>query len=341
MKPCLSLVAFASLTSLGLVAQEANTNQLNRFSFSPRAAFNVTATFRNAGLVPFPPNNRATPNGDAYNYDNGYLLTDISGNAGGLSWYWGYDSAGQAAGAISLSRSSLAANGTSTPESVGEGVNFGGELAYNRELFAHGEVHYGVEVAASFLDISLSDDSALRVDVNQTTDSYGFTPGTTPPLAPYQGTFQGPGFLLNASPADSTSTLVSGGALVTGHRKFTANLWGLRGGPSAEFPVLKYFRLSLSGGVAAGVLDADANWTETIAAPTGSATASGSGHTSKLLFGGYLGGQLSWQVNDHWSAQAGVQYQNLGTCNCAIGGRVVEVDLSKTIFVSVGVDFRF
>ena len=36
-----------------------------------------------------------TPNGDPWNYDDGYVLTDISGNAGGLTTYWGYQNASQ------------------------------------------------------------------------------------------------------------------------------------------------------------------------------------------------------------------------------------------------------
>jgi formylglycine-generating enzyme required for sulfatase activity len=38
---------------------------------------------------------RYTPDGDAYNYDDGYVLVDSSGNAGGYTRYWGYDNSSQ------------------------------------------------------------------------------------------------------------------------------------------------------------------------------------------------------------------------------------------------------
>src|SRR5207248_6705068 len=59
--------------------------------------------------LPQPASSRLTPRGDRYNYDDGYLLTDTSGNYGGQTWYWGYDnSANQISGnTIMLSRSTI------------------------------------------------------------------------------------------------------------------------------------------------------------------------------------------------------------------------------------------
>src|SRR6516164_6768786 len=69
----------------------------NRVTLTLQFALNLRADFRGIGgnLNSLTGNGRVTPNGNAYNYDNGYVLTDISGNAGGQSWYWGYDNANQ------------------------------------------------------------------------------------------------------------------------------------------------------------------------------------------------------------------------------------------------------
>src|SRR6266699_1485286 len=74
------------------------TNELtilaNRLSLSARFGFNISGKFKGIGngLFTVPaPNPRRTLDGDAYNYDDGYVLTDSSGNFGGETRYWGYD----------------------------------------------------------------------------------------------------------------------------------------------------------------------------------------------------------------------------------------------------------
>ncbi len=66
----------------------------NRLSLSARFGFNISGKFKGIGngLFTVPaPNPRRTLDGDAYNYDDGYVLTDSSGNFGGETRYWGYD----------------------------------------------------------------------------------------------------------------------------------------------------------------------------------------------------------------------------------------------------------
>ena len=96
----------ALLVPATLWAQPDDATNLNHFSFSARAGFNITGRFKNLGALTLTPSTRLTPNGDPYNYDNGYVLTDVSGNAGGQTWYWGYDGPGQISGnTILMSRS--------------------------------------------------------------------------------------------------------------------------------------------------------------------------------------------------------------------------------------------
>src|SRR6187551_3113341 len=83
------VVASLALLTPSLRAQEDNEN---RFSFSGRFGFNMSAKFKGVALTPSGVGGtRTTPDGTAYNYDNGYVLTDISGNAGDQTWNWGYD----------------------------------------------------------------------------------------------------------------------------------------------------------------------------------------------------------------------------------------------------------
>jgi hypothetical protein len=79
-------------------------------------------------------------------------------------------------------------------------------------------------------------------------------------LPAYQGTFAGPGFLPGSTPLSSTTALVPGASRISGERKSAADIWGLRLGPSAEFAVFGVMRLSLSGGVAAGLVNGSFSW---------------------------------------------------------------------------------
>lgn len=341
----LALAILAISTMVAGAAEQTDTNRLNRFAFSARLGFNVTAKFKNLGRLSLTPTARTTPNGDAYNYDDGYVLTDVSGNFGNQTWYWGYDNQSQISGnTILMNRTTPSANVSSAGGKTDEDPNLGGELSYNRELGRRGKLRYGVEAAGNFMTVGLNDRHTLHGNLTRTTDAYPFTPGTTPPLTPpsYQGSFDGPGFVIGATPVSSTTTLVPGGATITGQRKFDADIWGFRLGPYLEYPLTERLHLSLSGGLAAALVNGSASWAETISVTSGSsATSTGRGHASDLMWGGYVSGKLSWQLSPRWNVEGGVQFQDLGIYQRALGGRKVEMDLSKSVFVTIGVGYSF
>jgi len=64
-----------------------DTNRLDRFSLNARFGLNISAKFKRASmsLTALP---RTSPDGSRYNYDDGYVLTDVSGNYGGQTWNW-------------------------------------------------------------------------------------------------------------------------------------------------------------------------------------------------------------------------------------------------------------
>ena len=250
----------------------------NRVSLSLRFGLNINARFKGIGgsLNPASLNgsNRKTPDGDQYNYDNGYVLTDVSGNAGNQSWYWGYDNASQVnAGnnTVAFDRTTAVANGNSSGTGDNHASNPGFELAYDRQLGVKEDWHnmrYGVEVAFNYQPIAINNNSTFGATATKQTDTYNYTPGTTPPSSPYQGSYNGPGFVINV-PSASSSTTVIPNATVTVADDFDANLWGFRLGPYLEFPFGKkeQFILSLSAGLAVGLLDANESWKQTATIP--------------------------------------------------------------------------
>ena len=329
-------------TSVG--AQEDETNRLY---LSARLGFRISARFSAPSTLPLPiAASRKTPEGGTYNYDDGYVLTDSSGNFGGQTWYWGYDnSAKQISGNnILLSRSTLA-NG-SPSVTLGDDVSYGAELVYRHLLSPAEHANLGFEFAINYLNVSVSDSSALSANLTRTTYPFPFAPGTTPPLAtpaaPYQGSSEGPGFVIGDTPGAPTVTAVAGGASVLGHRQFDADLWGFRVGPYVEAPLGSGFKVSFSGGVASAWVNGHASWNETasIGGVNGDPV-SGSGHAGQMRFGGYAAGDVSWQFAQRWSVVAGAQYQTLGNFNHSYGGREVVLNLSHSVFATLGVSFNF
>jgi hypothetical protein len=331
---------------LCVCAAHAQQDETNRLTLSARFGFNISARFKGLSTLPPPSSTRKTPSGDNYNYDDGYVLTDNSGNFGGQTWYWGYDNSAQqiSGNNIVLSRSTLESGAGSA--SAKDNPNYGGELLYNRLLSTQGKLRLGVELAANYVNLSMNDSRTLSAAVSRTSSPFPFAPGTTPPLAtpgsPYKGSFEGPGFVIGDTPGEPTTAIVPGGATIAGHRKFDANLWGIRLGPSLEYPVNQYLTFGLSGGLAGALVDAQASWSETVTiAGASGAPLKGSDDTLKTKVGGYVGASLSWKFAERWSVLAGVQYQCLGTFTHSYGGRQVELDLSKSLFASIGVSFNF
>jgi len=198
------------------------------------------------------------------------------------------------------------------------------------------------------MPVSFSSAGTTGVTLTHVTDTYSFSTGTTPPgysdpsELPYQGTFQGPNFLLNVPPIRSVDSLVSGATFLM-QQKFDANLWGLRLGPYLELPLSKHWSVHLSGGLAVGLLDGTGSWTGTLTMPdrVTSVSASGGGDDTALLWGGYVDLQAQYQFNERWGVEAGVQFQDLGTYSHNFGGSIAQLDLSKSIFLHAGVNVSF
>lgn len=307
----------------------------NRVTLSYRAGFNITGHFSGMGKIP-----SALPG----HYSDGYVLQDISGNAGGQTWNWGYNNASQVNAVNNTvdfhnySNKSLPGSNTADNDSPTSGF----ELAYDRQIGIKESWHnmaYGIEGAFNYTPISFNINATYSGTVNKNTDTYSYTPGTTPPGAPYQGSYGGPGFVINVPPTSSSSSTA---ATMTEHQSYTGNLWGFRLGPYIELPITEKFTFHTSGGLAIGLLDSSASWQETITIP-GAATYSrqGGGNDFSALYGFYIGADALYQINKKWGIDVGVQYQDLGTYNHNFGGQSAIVDLRQTIFVQAGISYSF
>ena len=340
----IALSAACLLAPTVAMAQQPATNHL---TFSARFGLNISARFSGAAPIAIPPSSRTTPNGASYNYDDGYVYPDVSGSGDGYTWYWGYDNNGTQldpeANTILLHRSS-GSTMVNSP-TMSDDPSPGAELTYTRELGTKGYFRFGFEAAVNYLSVGIGGRGSYALRGGLTTDEYSYVSGTTPPGAtpssPYQGGFDGPGYVIGVNPASSTTADGVVGS-VAGTRNLDADLWGGRLGPYLQYDLGKNVSLNLSGGLAVGWLNTSVSWNESIAFSSGgSMVDAGSGSDQEFLVGGYVAVNVDWRLSERWSAAGSVQYQNLGTYDQTFGTRSARLDLSSSILFTIGLSYNF
>lgn len=331
---------------------------LNRFSLSYSMGLNMSAGFKNVQLSPnfvLVPNhqgvltsaliNPGSTNGlSPHVYDNGYALTDASGNAQGLTSYWGYQNAGQ------VQNGTLVMNATEPtlgagPQDLNGDPQHGFQLNYNRQLWRNGQVRWGLEAGFGFTDLTIRDNQVVAGDYTTTTDAYTLPPVpgggvVTPPPPPYHGPFSSPpGSPLIGDAPSRTLTPVSS----TDQFKLDAHVFGWRLGPYAEFPLIKEkLSMSLSGGAALFYVNSQFSFQESVPRPgMAPLVTSGSGSHSDFLAGGYVEGNLSYRLSRSVDIFTGVQYVKVGSTSNVQSGKQAQIDFANSLFVALGLSYRF
>src|SRR5882724_11804183 len=176
----------------------------DQFRLSYRMGFNISATIKNLGATgaqtyppPPPPPNGPFVSATGRTYQDGYVGVDTSGNAGGVTWYWGYARGDQIVGDNLLLTTS--SSGTLFKD-IDKAPQHGMEITYARRLGEFNKYKWGLEAGVNYMDLDfrsrgVADPNLLSVDAF----SLG-SPPIVPPLAPYAGSFNGPGPLINATP---------------------------------------------------------------------------------------------------------------------------------------------
>jgi len=108
-----------------------------------------------------------------------------------------------------------------------------------------------------------------------------------------------------------------------------------------DIPLGTNFNVLLSGGLAAAWVHADASWNDVITLGASSAPSIGHGQDDSGLLGYYAALNLSWDLNEDWSAILGAQYQHLDAYRHDFGGRTVEADFENSVFVTFGFSYRY
>lgn len=330
----LTLAAATPFTTLG---EEVPENP-NRLSLGARLGFNFKADFRNGAPV----NPGPAVGGANHLYDDGYVLTDSSGNAGGLTWNWGYQNASQVVG-DSMQFNVIGSGGAAdlAINKVTDDPQYGVELIYQRVMGAissDSSVRLGIEAGFSYTDLDLRDNRSATGPVTVTTDTFQLN-GVIPPGAGYNGTFAGPGPLLGDTPTRTTASDI---ATLTSQDKLSGQLFGIRLGPFVEWNFTSQLSLAASAGLALAPTSVEYDFSET-ATLTGSGTSVASGHSSKrdVLYGYFLSALLRFDFNRSWGVYVGAQFQSLNDLEISAGNRTATLDPAATIFATAGVTWRF
>lgn len=321
-------LTLAAATPLTMHGQDALDNP-NRFSFGPRFGLNFKADFHNnSAFSPGP-----ATGGTNHAYGDGYVLLDSSGDAGGLTWNWGYKNASQVVGDTMQFHSIQ----PDSPASATGNPQYGGEFIYQRViglLPGQSSSCYGLEAGFGFTEIDLRNNQNGTAQV--TTDSFSLN-GVTPPGAGYNGTFQGPGTLLSDTPTRTTTA-----ATLTSQEKLSGQLYSLRLGPFAEWHFTSKLSLAASAGLTLAPTTIKYDFSETATVAGGGVfTASGHSSSTELLYGPYVEGMLRYDFNKSWGAYVGVQFQSLNHLEQSIGSRTARFDPGVTFYPTAGLCWKF
>jgi hypothetical protein len=317
----------------------------NRLGLNYRMGLNISVDFRKLGGLALSDPGPATGSTFNRNYDNGYNRVDSSTNAGGVTWYWGYEHSQSVQGTnLVLNSYSTPANATSKNRE--DDPQHGLELTYSRELLRGKWWHFGAEGGLGYSPISITDHHTLRNTAYRTNDAFSLN-GTIPPNPPYHGTFQGPGDLISSDPTRTVDVLARA-ATITGVRDIDADVFVLRLGPYFEVPLYKRFSLILNGGLTLAYSHTKFSFDETVTVSDPindieleSPHRHGSGTHDDFLVGGYGGAAIGYQLNRQIGLMADAQYQAAGRTINREKGKESLLDLGQSIIVTLGVTYSF
>jgi len=342
----LNLVVVTPLTLLGgekMVIEMENVNRtqdrsLNRFSIGPQFSFNYKADFKNSALFFNPVNPGPAIGGTNHFYDDGFVQVDGSGNFGGLTGFWGYTNASQVVGpgtGTGIEFHAVQAGGPSSTED--DDPQYGFEIVYQRvlgDLPTESPGIWGFQAGFSYTDLDLHGRNRGTTPV--LIDTYPLN-GVLPPLAPYNGTFPGPGALLGDTPVRTL-----GAATLIGDQKLGGDLFALRLGPFVEWELTPKLSVSASAGLTLAPTRLDYDFSETATLASG-ATFTNSGHSSntEILYGAYLETRLRYDYSENWGVYVAAQFQTLNSMQQSVGGRSAEFDPGATFALSTGITWQF
>jgi hypothetical protein len=307
-----------------------------------KADFNGLGSFNNAFTL------QPSGGGIDYDYDNGFVHVDSTGNLGGQTWNWGYDDISQynpvGDGSIDFSLSNSLANGDAREdrslENGFEAYAYYDMGSVNMAALKNCGAKWGFRGGLHYARVDMSNQDSLSSGIETITDSFDLG-GTIPPLAPFAGSFGGPGPLISDTPF-ARSSEIGGQALVMGSRDLDVHLTTFNFGSFIEVPISPKFNLMFEAGVSAaiatGSYDFDSSTTIT---GLGTQQSSGSDSDTGILPGFYLGLSGIYQLNESWGIQAAGRFQYMDEFELESNGSGASLSFDSAFVLSLGVLYSY
>jgi hypothetical protein len=309
--------------SCGPLARGAEPSEpLWRLGLNYRLNLNADVSFRSRAGVAVTSDSSVT----GRSYRDGFVGTDSSGNAMGLTTYWGYEDASQIAGGSLLLHHSQ--NGTlGEDDPAGNGF----EMSLSRRIGQFRNLSWGMESAFGYSRLDASWSGPANSDLAGI-DAFPLG-GIIPPVPPYQGPKTvGPGSPLLETKANSVPFSRALG--------MDATIYAFRLGPFLEIPFGR-FNIAISGGLALAQVDSFATVRETLPAPFSAAARSFEKSEHNLLWGGYASATLGMRIADGIETFTGAQFIAVDRFEQNLGDHRIDLDLGGTVNWVVGIAFRF
>ena len=318
-------------------------NWTRHFRLGAMVGLGIKANFNTTGSL--------NVNRPAGVFDDGYVRKDNTGNAGGQTSFWGYDTPGQYnSAAQTLTMHNTTSFNTSAGSDSSSSSFVGIDMAYGGNLFAWGSARVGWDLGFGWLPINLADKSTKNVtSINRSTLVFDArNPFGTIPGAPYQGGPQG-GPTINPTPTPASGNqILTPGPLddpwtVTGSSTLDVSLYTVRLGPSVYWDIGEYFGFSAGVGPAVGIVNGNYNFDETVTASSVGVNVHNKGQINgtDFVYGGYVNASLMYHLVRNGDLYVGVQYMSLGNANISGGGRSAQLDLGGQIYISAGLNWPF
>jgi len=275
-------------------------------------------------------------------YDDGYVRTDQTGNAGGYTGYWGYNNSSQ----YNSTAQTLAMHATTSFSASGSANESGSvfpgfDMAYGDNLWYWKHARVGWELGFGLLPINISENTSMPAMVTQNTYTFN-TGGIVIPTAPYQGGPSGQGEPIISTSYSSTNSQTGGN--VAGTQTLDVTLYTLRLGPTFYWDLGDHVGMSLGAGPAIGIVSGQYKYDEIITAGGVNAHNSGSFGATDLTYGGYVNATLMYHVQDNGKIAdiyVSAQYMPMSDATFNGAGREGQLNLSGQLYFSVGVSWPF
>jgi hypothetical protein len=291
---------------------------------------NIKASFKSDGSQ----NNR--PPGV---YDNGYVLTDKTGNLDGLTRYFGYDS-----GVYSPAENTLKFSDTRsfTPDSAlssehsGE-VFPGFEMAYGGNIWYWKRLRIGWDAGIGLIPVKISTSELSTGQVSQVQITYNTTGLRLPPT--YHASPDATERSIPFTPSSSVTNSISG-ATLEGSQTLDVMVCTFRIGPSVYWDFNRHLGMSICAGPALGVMTGKLYYDETI--DTGTAVrVKGNVSGTDVVYGGFVTASLMWHLVPNGDLFISGQYMPMGKATISGGGRQASLDMGSAVYVSAGINWPF